>query len=250
MRVGGAHLELCVDSADGALAAQEGGAQGVELCDSMVEGGTTPSLGMVRAARRVLDIELNVMIRPRGGDFYYSQLELEAMASDIEAMREAGADGVVLGILRPDGTVDAQRVAGLVAAARPMRVTFHRAFDMTRDPIEALETLVELGIDRVLTSGQEASVPEGLALLRDLVERAGDRIVVLPGCGIRSHNLAQVQAETGASQFHATAWTPRGSSMTYRNPRVSMGSGEALPEYERNGTSIEGVRALVEALKR
>ena len=241
-------LEVCIDSADGAAAAQAGGAHAVELCDSLVEGGTTPSLGMLRITRAAIDIDLNVMIRPRGGDFCYSPRELEVMALDIEAARDAGADGVVLGVLHNNGTVDEPLVAALIAAARPLRVTFHRAFDMTRDPIEALETLVALGIDRVLTSGQAASAPEGQALLRELVERAGDRIVVVPGCGLRASNLAEVRAATGATEFHATAWEPRPSAMAFRNDRVAMGRGSGPREYEREVTSAAKVRALVAAL--
>ena len=167
-----ARLEVCIDSADGAAAAEAGGAGAVELCAALVEGGITPSLGLVRATRAACDIELNVMVRPRGGDFVYDRRELEAMHHDVAAFREAGADGVVLGVLRPDGTVDEERVADLVAAARPLRVTFHRAFDMTRDPRAALETLIELGVDRVLSSGQEASAPAGVRLLTELVEQA------------------------------------------------------------------------------
>ncbi len=241
-----ARLEICLDSVDGVVAAQAGGAHAVELCDSLVEGGTTPSLGTIRAARAAADLELNVMIRPRGGDFHYSERELEVMELDVAAAREAGADGVVFGLLRTDGTIDRERAAPLVAAARPMRITFHRAFDMTRDPFEALETLIALGIDRVLTSGQEASVPAGLPLLCQLVERAGDRIVVMPGCGIRAGNLARVAAETGARELHATAFEPRPSPMVFRNQRVAMGDSE-LDEYAREVTSIAKVRELLEA---
>jgi copper homeostasis protein len=249
MTLGPLRLEICVDSADGAWAAQAGGADRVELCDSMIEGGTTPSLGMLRSTRAAIGIELCVMIRPRGGDFHYSPREVEAMHVDIEAAKDAGAEGVVLGVLRADGTLDEPCLAEFVATARPMTVTFHRAFDMTRNPLEALDGLIRLGVDRVLTSGQEASAPLGLLLLRELVDRARDRIVVMPGCGIRSHNLTQVKNESGAHEFHASAWKLYSSSMVYRNERISMGGGSAPPEYERFQTSAAEVRALVSVLR-
>src|SRR5688572_20212403 len=149
-------MEVCSDSVEGARAAQQGGAQQVELCDNLIEGGTTPSAGTIAVARQQLDIELNVMIRPRGGDFCYSELEFEVMKYDIQQARQLGANGVVIGLLNGDGSVDRERTEALVKLARPLRVTFHRAFDMSRDPQTALETLIELGLDRVLTSGQEA----------------------------------------------------------------------------------------------
>lgn len=243
-----ARLEICVDSADGALAAQAGGADRVELCASIAEGGTTPSLGMLRVTRKAIDIDLFSMIRPRGGDFHYSARELETMRVDIEAAREAGANGVVLGVLRPDGRVDEECALQLLNAARPMAVTFHRAFDMTPDPIEALEALIGLGFDRVLTSGQEVSAPNGLPLLRKLVDHARGRIVVMPGCGIRAHNLANVKAQTGAQEFHASAWESHPSAMLHRNERVNMGHDRAPSEYERSRTSTDKVRALIAAL--
>ena len=242
-------LEVIVDSADGAVAAELGGADRVELCDSILEGGTTPSLGMLRATLAAIDIDVSVMIRPRVGDFVYSTLEVDAMRMDIEAARGAGAQSIVLGMLRPDGAVDESRVADLIDTARPMSVTFHRAFDMARDPFDALEALIRLGIDRVLTSGHAAQASEGLPLLRSLVERAGDRIVVMPGCGIRADNITQVKTQTGAREFHASAWLPQPSTMIHRNERVAMGQGQRSPEYECNQTSIEKVRAMAAALR-
>ncbi|MEO1087359.1 MAG: copper homeostasis protein CutC, partial [Acidobacteriota bacterium] len=177
-------VEVCLDSADSAVAAAEGGARRVELCDNLIEGGTTPSAGMIAATRRRVTIGLQVMIRPRGGDFLYSDAEVEAMLYDVGVAKDLGADGVVFGVLCADGTVDRDATARLIDAARPMSVTFHRAFDMTRDPFEALDALIELGVDRLLTSGQEATVADGVELLTALVERAGDRLVVMPGCGL------------------------------------------------------------------
>ena len=167
-------LEVCVDSAESAIAAQAGGAARVELCDNLLEGGTTPSAGTIELARKHLNIAMNVIIRPRGGDFDYSDLEFEIMQRDIQVARERGADGVVIGILKPNGTIDKTRTCRLIALARPMSVTFHKAFDVTRDPFEALDTLIEVGVDRVLTSGQEASVIEGLGVVKELQPPAPD----------------------------------------------------------------------------
>src|SRR4029079_2315147 len=150
----------------------------VELCDNLLEGGTTPSAGTIELARQHLTIALNVIIRPRGGDFCYSKIEFEIMRRDIELVKLMGADGVVIGILNPNGTIDKARTRTLVELARPMTVTFHKAFDMTRDPFAALDTLIELGVDRVLTSGQESSVLEGLDVVRALVKRAGRKIII------------------------------------------------------------------------
>src|SRR5512142_2116911 len=149
--------EVCIDSVEGAIAAQQGGAQRVELCDNLVEGGTTPSLGTIRLARQRVSIGVNVIIRPRGGDFYYSSLEFEVMRQAILAAKEAGADGVVIGLLLPDGRVDADRTRALVELARPLSVTFHRAIDLCRDSAEALEDLAGIGVDRILTSGRQAT---------------------------------------------------------------------------------------------
>src|SRR5215813_9526634 len=176
--------EICVDSVAGVRAAKAAGAGRVELCGDLLEGGTTPSRGMIRRARTVAGIRLHVIIRPRGGDFLFDDDEFAVMQADIDAAKAEGADGVVIGLLTADGTVDAARTQDLIGRARPLVVTFHRAFDMTPDPFAALETLVGLGVERVLTSGQEASVLEGLPLLAELVRCAGDRTIVMPGGGI------------------------------------------------------------------
>ena len=239
-------IEVCLDSADSALAAQEGGAQRVELCDALIEGGTTPSAGMIAATRRAVEIGVMVMIRPRGGDFVYSPTEVEAMEHDIGVARDLGADGVVFGVLRPEGTVDAVLTRRLRDAAEGMQVTFHRAFDMTSDPTAALETLIDCGVDRVLTSGQEPSVLEGLDLLVELVERADDRITVMPGCGITLRNMQKIATATRARELHVVGTEFIESPMVFRNPRVYMGTELRSPEYARCVTSAAAVRALVE----
>jgi copper homeostasis protein len=243
-------MEVCLDSADSAVAAAEGGAARVELCDNLVEGGTTPSLGMIRATRAAIDVALHVMIRPRGGDFVYSDRELDAMVADIEAARAEGADGVVFGVLTPDGEVDRERTARLIAAADPLSTTFHRAFDMTRDPFEALETLVELGIDRILTSGQEPSVLEGLDLITELVRRAGDRITIMPGCGITPRNVHRIVAGCRATEIHVVGTATVGSPMEHRNERVFMGTELRSPEYRRVVTHADRIRAFGDAFER
>jgi len=239
-------LEVCIDSVEGAVAAQQGGAQRVELCADLLEGGITPSAGTIQLARQRIDIDLNVIIRPRGGDFCYTPLEFEVMKLDIQAAKAAGADGVVIGILNPDGTVDRERTGELVALARPMSVTFHRAFDMARDPYAALETLIELGVDRVLTTGQESSALEGLALISDLVRVAGERIIIMPG-GPSERNFRKIVETSGAREVHFLAPATRESPMTYRNPRCFMGGELRPPEYSLMVTDPERVRAMVQA---
>ncbi len=243
-------VEVCLDSADSALAAERGGAVRVELCDNLIEGGTTPSAGMIAAARSAVDLGLMVMIRPRGGDFCYSPLEVEAMLHDLAVARDLGADGVVFGVLRPDGTIDAEICGRLIEAARPLSVTFHRAFDMTRDPLAALDTLIELGVDRLLTSGQEASALEGAELIAELVERARGRLVVMPGVGVTQRNLRRILAETGASEIHVVGTDLVESPMAYRNRRCFMGTELRSPEYRRGVTSAERVGELVAAAGR
>ena len=201
------HIEVCVDSVESALAAQQGGADRVELCDNLMEGGTTPSAGTIELARQHVQIGLHVIIRPRGGDFCYSEIEFEIMKRDIAVAKQLGANGVVIGILTPDGDVDIPRTRMLIDIAQPLNVTFHRAFDMTRDPYRALEELIELDIDRILTSGQEVSVLEGLDLIEDLVRKADDRVIIMPGGGTE-RNLKKVVEQCGVKEVHVAATRP------------------------------------------
>jgi len=237
-------FEICVDSVASARGAQQGGAQRVELCDNLLEGGTTPSAGTIALARRELTIDLNVIIRPRGGDFHYSALEFEVMQYDVAQAKALGANGIVIGLLNPDGTVDKVRTAELVALARPCTVTFHRAFDMTVDAHQALEDLIELGIDRVLTTGQESSAMEGIDLIAELVQQAGDRIIVMPG-GLREWNIQKFVRRTGVKEVHMTARTPVESQMVYRNTHVFMGGALRPPEYSYLTTDPQRVATLV-----
>lgn len=239
-------LEACVDSVEGALAAQAGGADRVELCADLLNGGCTPSPGVIQLARQRLDIRIHVIIRPRGGDFCYSDVEFEAMKLDIAFCKQAGVHGVVIGILNPDGTVDTERTRELIALARPLSVTLHRAFDMTRDPYAALETLIALGVDRILTTGQEASALEGLDLLSDLVHRADGRVIIMPGVpgNISERNLAKIIAQSSVRELHSYAPLAVDSRMAYRNPRVFMGGELRPPEYSVSLVDAERIRAL------
>ena len=197
---------------------------------------------------KLLDIRMHVIIRPRGGDFCYSDTEFEAMKIDVEFCKQVGADGVVIGVLNPDGTVDAERTDALIKLARPLSITFHRAFDVTRDPFEALEMLIGLGVDRILTSGQESSALEGLDLITELVKRAGDRLVIMPGGGINERNVGRIVAASGAREVHLHAGKALDGQMRYRNPRVYMGGQLRPPEHSVTTTDPKRIRTIVRGL--
>jgi copper homeostasis protein len=239
-------FEVCIDSVPSAIAAEIGGAHRVELCDNLMEGGTTPSLGAIEICRERVAIDIMVMIRPRGGDFLYSEVEFEIMKRDIQRLISTGVTGVVFGILLPNGQIDRARMQTLIDLARPLQVTCHRAFDMTPDPEQALEDLVALGVDRVLTSGQEPAAPEGADLIARLIRQAGDRIVVMPGAGLTPENIAPFLRQTHATEYHATAWGRVPSAMQFQNPRVYMGVPGSV-EYEQTITSAEEVTRMVRA---
>lgn len=237
--------EVCVEGFPGALAAEKGGAHRFELCAGLVEGGTTPSMGTVSKVFEDVSIPGVVLIRPRGGDFLYTPAEMDVLLRDVESVREAGAFGIATGVLTEGADVDVGFMARVMDAAGAMNVTFHRAFDMTRDPREALEALVGLGVDRILTSGQERSVPEGLALIRELVELAGDRISIMPGGGVTEENLGIILQHTGVNEIHFTAFSSGESPMTHRNTRPLMGSDRVPGEYERLETDAERIRTFL-----
>jgi copper homeostasis protein len=236
-------IEVCVDSVESAMAAERGGADRVELCDNLLEGGTTPSAGAIAVARERLGIKLQVIIRPRGGDFCYSEVEFAVMQHDVTLAKQLGADGVVIGVLTADGAIDIERTRTLIELARPLSVTFHRAFDMSRDPYRALEDLIGLGVDRILTSGQEPSVIEGLDLIAELVQIAGDRVIIMPGGGTE-RNISKVVARSGVREVHVTGTTSVESAMQFRNQRVFMGGELRPPEYSRLTTDPERIRQL------
>lgn len=242
-------IEICANSVESAVKAQEGGAYRVELCAGIPEGGTTPSFGDIRMAKQLLQkTKLHVIIRSRGGDFLYSHLELEIMLHDIKVARQLGADGVVFGCLTSDGNVDIPAMKMLMNAVGNMDVTFHRAFDMCKNPSEALEQIIELGCTRVLTSGQEADAVKGIPLLKELVKQADGRIIIMPGCGINPNNIRQIAEETGTSEFHFSGRSSYESGMTYRNSKVSMGGTVKIEEYRKDVTDPEIVKAALAEL--
>eukprot|EP00123_Amoebidium_parasiticum_P021030 comp6035_c0_seq1/m.1879 comp6035_c0_seq1/g.1879 ORF comp6035_c0_seq1/g.1879 comp6035_c0_seq1/m.1879 type:complete len:267 (-) comp6035_c0_seq1:104-904(-) len=255
-------LEVCIDSVASAIAAEEGGADRVELCSALSEGGLTPSIGLLKTVKkRTQKVKVFPIIRPRAGDFLYSEDEFQVMLSDIQELKSAGADGVVVGVLLADGTVDEERTRRLIEAARPLPVTFHRAFDMTRDLQEAFSTLLSLGIDRVLTSGACRSALDNLPLLHDLAKMAHQsnaptRLMVCGG--VRSHNAAEMlkgvsggdQQLVSCIEVHSSGGRQsQGSGMVYRNPVVTMGHPSLSHlEYDVLVVSREEVRRIADAL--
>lgn len=240
----GLGVEICVEGVQGCSAARAGGARRVELCAGLIEGGTTPSPGTLQRACQI-DVEVVALIRPRAGDFLYTEDELETMRLDVAFARDSGAAGVALGALTAEGEIDAQMTAELIGLARPMEVCFHRAFDMTLDPRAALETLTGLGVERVLTSGHAATADAGAKLIGELVQLAGDRIAVMAGGGVRAHNLARIVLATGVREVHCSARSAHQSAMSHRNPSVSMGGESGPGEYEHLITDPEVVREVM-----
>ena len=238
-------FEICTNSVESCLAAQQGGADRVELCAGIPEGGTTPSYGEIKMARELLSIRLHVIIRPRGGDFLYTPLEQSIMLHDIDMARQLGADGVVFGCLTPDGDIDLPLMERLMKASEGMSVTFHRAFDMCRNPRKALEKIIALGCDRILTSGQQATAEKGISLLKELNVQADGRIIIMPGCGVNSDNIRKIAEETGASEFHFSGRSSIESKMNYRNPAVSMGGTVKIEEYSREITDHTKVEKAI-----
>lgn len=237
------NMEVCANSLRSALAAQEGGAIRVELCDNLAEGGTTPSYAQIAMAKKLLNIQLYPIIRPRGGDFLYTDLEFELMKTDIKICRELACDGVVIGILNPDGSVDKKRCAELIALAGHMNVTFHRAFDLSNNLAEALEDIIELGCVRVLSSGGEPSALKGAGRLQELIKQAKNRIIIMPGAGINLSNIQSLIRQTGAREFHASAGSRIASGMQFRNSDLNMGAN--ADEYSYNLTSSNVVKQLI-----
>ena len=239
-------IEICANSAQSCVEAELGGASRVELCAGIPEGGTTPSYGEIKTAQTLTSrIDINVIIRPRGGDFLYTEAEINAMLLDIELCKQLGVHGVVFGCLTQEGDIDVPLMRRLIEAAKPLSVTCHRAFDVCRDPYEALEQLIELGCDRILTSGQESDAVKGIPLIAELVRQAKGRIIIMPGCGVRENNIGLIEAETGAKEFHTSARSVVYSQMVYRNEHVPMGSSAVTSEFETVQTDRAKVRAYI-----
>ncbi len=226
-------LEICLDSVESAIIAQEAGADRVELCANLSEGGTTPSYGMIRLIREKIDIDLSVMIRPRGGDFCYSDAEFSVMKEDIKIAKEIGADCVVFGILLANGDVDIERTTELCNLAKPMSITFHRAFDLTREPYQALEDIIKSGVSRLLTSGHKTKAIEGKHEIKKLVMQAKNRIAIMAGSGVNPQNRDEFLNYCGVQELHLTAKTYIEGDMIYRPENISMNSYNITSEYQK-----------------
>jgi copper homeostasis protein len=242
-------LEICVDSAESALNAQKAGAGRIELCTNLMEGGTTPGSGIIAVLREKLDLKIHVLIRPRGGDFLYSDLEYEMMKRDIKICRDIGVDGVVLGMLTHEGKIDIELTSGLVEYAHPLSVTFHRAFDMCSDPFRGLEDIITTGAHRVLTSGQKNKAVDGRVLIKKLNEQAGNRIIIMPGSGLTASNIELFARETGSSEFHLTGRKTIDSEMRFRKDDVNMRAIDDIPEYSRKVADTEMIKKVVTILE-
>ncbi len=242
-------FEICANSVASCLEAQKGGANRVELCAGIPEGGTTPPYGdMITARKYLTTTKLHVIIRPRSGDFLYSPLEIEIMLKDIELAKKIGADGVVFGCLTAEGDVDIEKMKMLMEASKGLSVTFHRAFDVCRDPMQALEDIIALGCDRILTSGQEAKAELGTKLLAELNKKANGRITLLAGCGVNEENILSIAKETGIKEFHFSARSEQKSQMTFRKEGVPMGGVVKIDEFANPITSAERVKATINKL--
>ena len=240
-------VEVCVDSVASALAAERGGAQRIELCSDLLEGGVTPSVGLLGVVRSKLAIAIHPIIRPRPGDFCYSEAEFESMLRDIEIAKSEGADGVALGILEEEGHVDVPRTRQLVELARPLSVTFHRAFDMSAELFRALEDVCATGADRILTSGGEQECLQGVDTVARLVADAGGRIKIMAGGRIGILNAPKIVEQAGVTEIHVGLATPVRSPMVHRNSHLSLGKAQGR-EYERTQVLEDSVRQLIRAI--
>jgi copper homeostasis protein len=237
-------IEIATSDFATTRAAVAGGADRIELCANLAEGGTTPSLGTIQQCREKFSIALFPIIRPRGGDFLYTDEEFAIMLADVERCKQLGCDGVVIGLLNRDGSIDTQRTSALINAAYPLGVTFHRAFDRCKDPFAAMEQLIEAGCERILTSGQQPSVTDGVELVAALQKEAANRIIIMPGSGVRKENIKMLAEKTGCHEFHSSLRGKKQSSMEYIHPAFK----DSAESYTNNAIDEEEVRALRNAL--
>ena len=239
-------LEVCANSLASALAAQEGGAIRVELCENLSEGGTTPSYGQILMARKLLKIQLYPLIRPREGDFLYSDIEFEVMKADVNYCIEAGCNGVVIGILNIDGSIDKRRCLELVKMAKKkgLGVTFHRAFDMCADLNQALEDIIEIGCERILTSGGKSTAIEGVHVIAHLIEKAAGRISIMPGSGVNESTVADLIHFTKATEIHSSARATVKSKMEFQNDSIIMSS-TYIDEFSIQVTAVQKVKDII-----
>lgn len=241
-------LEICTDNVQSSIDAEKSGADRIELCSGLNSGGITPSYGMIAAVREHLKINIHVLVRPRAGDFLYNDAEFDTMTRDIEMCKREGINGVVIGILNHDGSIDKKRTSILVNLARPLSITFHRAYDMCSDPFSGLEDVISTGADRLLTSGQSNCAEAGMDLLRKLIELSGKRIIIMPGGGISDGNISEIIKKTGASEYHMTGSRITESGMKFRRDGVYMG-GIGSDEYRWKTADPDLVRKVSLILK-
>lgn len=237
-------LEIATSDFATTQSAVEGGADRIELCANLAEGGTTPSYGLIQRCRESFDVPIFPIIRPRGGDFLYSKDEYEIMVSDVKLCKQIGCDGIVFGLLNMDGSIDVARTSELVELAYPLEVTFHRAFDRCRDPFEALEELIQIGCQRILTSGQKPTAPEGVELLAALEEKADGRIIIMPGSGVRRENIKMIAEKTGCTEFHASLRSKTRSPMQFVHPAFE-GSEESYMNNAVNAALVNELKQLL-----
>lgn len=237
-------LEICVDSLESAIIAEKGGANRVELCSDLAEGGITPSYGLIKAVRDNLSIDLSVMIRPRGGDFCYSKEEFQVMKEDIILAKQLKADCLAFGILLPTGDVDISRSLELIDLAKPLQVTFHRAFDFARNPFKALEDIISIRANRILTSGQRATVDEGYTLIKDLIIKANKRISIMAGSGVNSQNKDRLVNLCGVRELHLTAKKCIDSSMKYRPDNMNLSTCYQDTGYNKIVADLETITKI------
>ncbi|MDQ6901495.1 MAG: copper homeostasis protein CutC [Bacteroidota bacterium] len=237
-------LEIIAFDIESCISAQQHGADRIELCDNFSEGGTTPSYGFIKKAREKLSIELYVMIRPRGGDFLYSNEDFQIMVQDIAFCKSIGCDGIVLGLLIASGNVDKERCQKLIEYAYPLGVTFHRAFDRAKDPFQALEDIIEIGCERILTSGQKPKAMEGIELISQLVRQADGRIIIMPGSGVNAENIKELAEKTNAMEFHSSASVMMESKMEFENKLMN----ERLQRVAINKDEIIAMKKIIQSL--
>ena len=234
-------LEIIGFNIESCITAQQAGADRIELCAGPGEGGTIPSYAFIKEARKILQIDLYVMIRPRGGDFLYSDSDFEIMKNDVLLCKESGCDGIVTGILTADGKVDKARCEKLINLAYPLEATFHRAFDRVSDPFESLEDIIDLGFERILTSGLKPKAIESTSLLSELIKKSDERIIIMPGSGVNSENILSIAESTGAKEFHSSATFSKESDMKFVNPQMN----ESLSHVSVNKEEVKKMRELL-----
>lgn len=239
-------LEVCANSVQSAINAQIAGAKRIELCENLFIGGTTPSYGCIKTTRERVDIAINILIRPRIGDFLYSDIEFEQIKNDILVAKQLGVNGIVCGILLPNGEVDTERTAELVELSKPLTFTFHRAFDFTPDPYKALEDIIKTGATHILTSGQKNKAADSVDLLCELVKKAANRIAIMPGSGINANTIKRI-VNTGANEFHMSGVKDVESKMIYRKENLTL-NGNSLPDYVNQISDVESIKMIVEYL--